>query len=112
LEDFVRDWEEDHLHGTRTISSLIWTWQHGDIGDNQTIAATSATLCSHRGAGDRHACSSDMYFAPSDNAAEVAHLRRAELHVFSRWGHCVASPGRVPEFQRALDEAAAELLRG
>jgi homoserine O-acetyltransferase len=54
-----------------------------------------------------------MYFAPSDNEAEVAQLRRAELRVFeSPWGHCVASPGRVPEFQRALDEAAAELLRG
>jgi len=58
-------------------------------------------------------CSTDMYFVPSDNEAEVATMRRAELRVFdSPWGHCVASPGRVLTFQRALDEAAAELLRG
>ena len=27
-------------------------------------------------------CSSDMYFVPSDNEAEVAAMRRAELRVF------------------------------
>jgi homoserine O-acetyltransferase/O-succinyltransferase len=115
LEDFARDWENDHLKwDANDLLAKIWTWQHGDISDNriycgdfkralQWISARAIVM----------SCSSDMYFVPSDNAAEVADMRRAELRVFeSPWGHSVASPGRVPEFQRALDEAAAELLRG
>lgn len=115
LEDFVRDWEEDHLKwDANDLLAKIWTWQHGDISDNgiyrgdftralQAIEARAIVM----------PCSTDMYFVPSENEAEVAAMGRAELRVFdSPWGHCVASPGRVLEFQRALDEAAAELLRG
>lgn len=115
LEDFVRDWEEDHLTwDANDLIAKIWTWQHGDISDNEiyrgdfdralrTIEARAIVM----------PCSTDMYFVPADNAAEVRAMRHAELRVFdSPWGHCVASPGRVPAFQRALDEAAAELLRG
>jgi len=115
LEDFVLDWEEDHLKwDANDLLAKIWTWQHGDISDNpiyrgdfkralQSILAPAIVL----------ACRTDRYFVPDDNADEVATMQRAELRVFeSPWGHCVGSPGRVPEFQRALDEAAAELLRG
>jgi homoserine O-acetyltransferase len=115
LEDFVRDWEEDHLKwDANDLLAKIWTWQHGDISDNQIYRGDfSRALQSIEARAIVMPCSSDMYFVPSDNAAEVASMRRAELRVFdSPWGHCVASPGRVPEFQRALDEAAAELLRG
>ena len=115
LEDFVRDWEEDHLKwDANDLLAKIWTWQHGDISDNQIYRGDfSHALQSIEARAIVMPCSSDMYFAPSDNEAEVAAMRRAELRVFtSPWGHCVASPGRVPEFQRALDEAAAELLRG
>lgn len=115
LEDFVRDWEEDHLSwDANDLIAKIWTWQHGDIADNdlyrgdfkralQSIGARAIVL----------PCSTDLYFTPDDNAAEVALMRRAELRVFdSPWGHCVASPGRLPKFQQALDQAAAELLKG
>ena len=115
LEDFVRDWEEDHLKwDANDLLAKIWTWQHGDIGDNRIYRGDfQRALQSIEARAIVMPCSSDMYFAPSDNEAEVATMRHAELHVFtSPWGHCVASPGRVPEFQRALDEAAAELLRG
>jgi homoserine O-acetyltransferase len=115
LEDFVRDWEEDHLKwDANDLLAKIWTWQHGDISDNQIYRGDFArALQSIEARAIVMPCSTDMYFVPSDNAAEVAAMRHAELRVFeSPWGHCVASPGRVPEFQRALDEAAAELLRG
>jgi homoserine O-acetyltransferase len=115
LEDFVRDWEEDHLKwDANDLLAKIWTWQHGDISDNQIYCRDfKRALQSIEARAIVMPCSSDMYFAPSDNAAEVANMRRAELRVFeSPWGHCVASPGWVPEFQRALDEAAAELLKG
>jgi homoserine O-acetyltransferase len=115
LEDFVVDWEEDHLKwDANDLLAKIWTWQHGDISDNPIYRGEfHRALHSIEARAIVMPCSSDMYFVPSDNEAEVAEMRRAELRVFeSPWGHCVASPGRVPEFQRALDEAAAELLRG
>jgi homoserine O-acetyltransferase len=115
LEDFVRDWEEDHLKwDANDLIAKIWTWQHGDISANETYRGDfKRALQSIRARAIVLPCSSDMYFAPSDNVAEVAKMQRAELRVFdSPWGHCAGSPGRVPEFQRALDEAAAELLRG
>ena len=115
LEDFVLDWEEDHLRwDANDLLAKIWTWQHGDISDNpiyrgdfkralQSILARAIVL----------PCSTDRYFVTENNADEVATMRRAELRLFeSPWGHCVGSPGQVPEFQRSLDEAAAELLRG
>jgi homoserine O-acetyltransferase/O-succinyltransferase len=114
LEDFVRDWEEDHLKwDANNLLAKIWTWQHGDISDNRIYCGDfKRSLQSISARAIIIPCSSDMYFVPSDNVAEVAEMRRAELRVFtSPWGHGVASPGRVPEFQRALDEAAAELLR-
>ena len=115
LEDFVREWEEDHLTwDANDLLAKIWTWQHGDISDNQIYRGDFAhALQSIEARAIVMPCSTDMYFVPSDNEAEVATMRRAELRVFdSPWGHCVASPGRVLTFQRALDEAAAELLRG
>jgi homoserine O-acetyltransferase len=115
LEDFVRDWEEDHLKwDANDLIAKIWTWQHGDISDNDVYRGDFArALKAIQARAIVMPCSTDMYFVPADNAAEVREMRYAELRVFeSPWGHCVASPGRVPAFQRALDEAAAELLRG
>ncbi len=115
LEDFVRDWEEDHLNwDANDLLAKIWTWQHGDISENEVYCGDfSRALQSIRARAIVMPCKTDMYFVPEDNAAEVRAMPNAELRVFdSPWGHCVASPGRVPEFQRALDEAAAELLRG
>jgi homoserine O-acetyltransferase len=115
LEDFVRDWEEDHLKwDANDLLAKIWTWQRGDISDNAIYRGDfKRALQSIEARAIVMPCTSDMYFVPEDNAAEVEDMRHAELRVFdSPWGHCVASPGRVPAFQRALDEAAAELLRG
>jgi homoserine O-acetyltransferase len=115
LEDFVRDWEQDHLDwDANDLLAKIWTWQHGDISDNTIYGGDfTRALQSITARAILMPCSTDMYFVPADNAAEVSNMRRAELRVFdSPWGHCVASPGRLPEFERALDEAAAELLRG
>jgi homoserine O-acetyltransferase/O-succinyltransferase len=115
LEEFVQDWEEDHLQwDANDLLAKIWTWQHGDISDNQIYRGDfKRALQSIRARAIVMPCSSDMYFVPEDNAEEVAAMPRAELRVFdSPWGHCAGSPGRVPEFQHALDQAAAELLRG
>jgi len=115
LEDFMRGWEEDHLSwDANDLIAKIWTWQHGDISDNAIYGGDFArALQSITARAILMPCSTDMYFVPADNAAEVSNMPRAELRIFdSPWGHCVASPGRLPEFERALDAAAAELLRG
>ena len=115
LEDFVRDWEEDHLKwDANDLLAKIWTWQHGDISNNAAYGGDFArALRSIRARAIVMPCKTDMYFVPEENAEEVRHMLRAELRIFdSPWGHGVGSPGRVPAFQRALDEAAAELLRG
>jgi homoserine O-acetyltransferase len=114
LEDFVRDWEEDHLKwDASNLIAKIWTWQHGDISDNDIYRGdfkrALGSICAR---AIVMPCDRDLYFPPEDNAAEVAQMPHAELRVFeSPWGHCAGSPGRLAEFTRALDAAAAELLR-
>jgi homoserine O-acetyltransferase/O-succinyltransferase len=114
LEDLVRDWEEDHLKwDANDLLAKIWTWQHADISQNPIYRGDfKRALQSIRARAILMPCSEDQYFVPEQNEAEVAIMQRAELRIFdSPWGHCVASPGKLPEFQRALDEAVAELLR-
>jgi homoserine O-acetyltransferase len=88
-------------------------WQHGDISQNEIYRGDfKLALQSILSRAIVMPCSEDQYFVPQENEAEVAVMQHAELRIFdSPWGHCAASPGRLPEFQRALDEAAAELLK-
>jgi len=115
LEELVRDWEDDHLKwDANDLLAKIWTWQNANIGANPRYRGDfDAALRSIRARAIVMPASTDMYFVPQDNEAEVEKMPRAQLRVFlTPWGHCVGSPGRVPEFRQALDEAAAELLRG
>jgi len=115
LEELVHDWENDHLKwDANNLIAKIRTWQHADIADNDTYRGDfKRALQSISARAIVMPCSTDLYFVPEANETEVAAMPRAELRVFdSPFGHSVGSPGRVPEFQRALDEAAAELLRG
>lgn len=113
MEDFVRDWEEDHLQwDANDLLAKIWTWQHGDISDNRVYRRDfKGALGAIRAKAIVMPCNTDLYFRPEDNAAEVAMMQRAEMRVFnSPWGHCAGSPGRLVEFARAFDAAAATLL--
>ena len=57
------------------------------------------------------ACDNDLYFRPEDNQLEISHIIGGELRIYeSPWGHCVASPGNDPDFERFLDQAISELL--
>lgn len=56
-------------------------------------------------------CTTDLYFPPEDNEIEVLHMPNAELKPFeSPWGHCVANPGSVLEFERFLDDCINSVL--
>lgn len=114
MEDLVRDWEEDHLTwDANDLLAKIWTWQNGDIGRSEIYQGDfKRALGAIQAKAIVLPCSTDLYFPPDDSAAEVAQMQNARLRIFeSPWGHCAGSPGRLPEFTRALDDAAAELLR-
>ncbi len=84
LEDFMRDWEGDHLNwDANDLLAKIWTWQHGDISDNAIYGGDfTRALQSITARAILMPCSTDMYFVPADNAAEFRNMRRAELRVF------------------------------
>ena len=112
-EALLQDWERDHLEwDANDLLCMLWTWQQGDISANKLyhhdfVAALSAI----RAKTIVIVCDNDLYFPPADNQLEIEHINGGELRIYrSSWGHCVASPGNDPEFERYLDQAITELL--
>jgi homoserine O-acetyltransferase len=112
-EELLQDWEQDHLNwDANDLLCKLWTWQQGDISANPVYrndfkaalnAITADTIVI--------VCENDLYFRPEDNQLEIEHIIGGELRIYrSPWGHCVASPGNDPEFERYLDQAILELL--
>jgi len=114
FEDLLVDWEDDHVANwdANNLIAKIWTWQHGDISDNALYGGDfEKALGAIKARCIVIPCTTDLYFPPEDNQLEVAHMRNGECRSFaSPWGHCVANPGNVPEFERFLDQAIAEAL--
>ncbi len=113
IEALLVDWEEDHLNWDgNDLLAKLWSWQHGDISDNELYRGDFArALGAIQARAIVVACCTDLYFPPEDNALEVAQMAAAELRVFdSPFGHCVASPGVHRDFMDFLDAAIVELL--
>lgn len=114
FEEVLHDWEEDHFRNwdANNLIAKIWTWQHADISANELYGGDlPQALGAIKARAIVMPCTQDLYFPPIDNAIEVSHMANAELRPFdSPWGHCVANPGDVPEFERFLDDAIRELL--
>jgi len=114
FEEVLHDWEEDHFRNwdANNLIAKIWTWQHADISENELYGGDlPRALGAIKARAIVMPCTQDLYFPPVDNAIEVRHMANAELRPFdSPWGHCVANPGDVPEFERFLDDAIRELL--
>ena len=96
LETFlVTDWEQ--RMGRKPAANLyaqLKTWEAGDISANplyggdlpRALAAIQARVL-------LLPSETDLYFRVADNAAELPHLRRAELRpIPSIWGHRAGSP--------------------
>jgi len=112
-EDLLLDWEQDHLTwDANDLLAMLWTWQQGDISANDLFGGDfERALGAIKSRAILMPCTTDLYFPPEDNEIEVRHMPNAELRPFtSPWGHCVASPGNVPEFEAFLDGCIAELL--
>jgi len=112
-EELLQDWEQDHLDwDANDLLCKLWTWQQGDISANPLYNGDfKAALNAIKAKTIVIVCDNDLYFRTEDNQIEIEHITDAELRIYeSPWGHCVASPGNDPEFERYLDQAISELL--
>jgi homoserine O-acetyltransferase len=112
-EALLQDWEQDHLGwDANDLLCKLRTWQQGDISANALYQNDfKAALNAIKAETIVIVCDNDLYFRPEDNQIEIEHIIGGELRIYeSPWGHCVASPGNDPEFQRYLDQAISELL--
>jgi homoserine O-acetyltransferase len=112
-EELLQDWEEDHLNwDANDLLCKLRTWQLGDISANHLYHNDfPAALRAIEAKTIVIVCDDDLYFRPEDNQIEIEHIKNGELRIYqSPWGHCVASPGNSPEFERYLDQAISELL--
>jgi homoserine O-acetyltransferase/O-succinyltransferase len=114
LEDFlVGFWEGLFLpRDVNDLLAMLWTWQHGDISDNDLfhgdlkkalggIAARAYVM----------PVRTDLYFPPEDSAFEVEHMPNAELiPIPSVWGHFAGGPGTSPVDVAFIDANIKELL--
>ncbi len=114
LETFLRtDWEERNAaKRAANLYAQLVTWFHGDISANELyrgdlVAALGAIRARMLLMPGR----TDLYFPVADNAAEIAHLRQAELRpIPSIWGHRAGSPATNKEDFAFLRAAVREWL--
>jgi homoserine O-acetyltransferase len=114
LDAFIaEDWEGSF--GKRRAANLYaqaMTWQEADISANDLY---DGDLAAALGAITARVLllpsETDLYFRVADNAAELEHLRKAELRpIPSIWGHRAGSPRDIPEDLAFLRAAVREWL--
>ncbi|WP_428374737.1 alpha/beta fold hydrolase [Lichenicoccus sp.] len=116
LDDFLdREWEPGFTScRAADLYAQARTWEAADISANPlygcdlegALAAIEARIL-------LMPATTDLYFRVADNAAELPHLRHAELRpIPSIWGHRAGSPSRNPDDERFLREAVTDWLGG
>jgi homoserine O-acetyltransferase len=107
-------WEDEHVNewDANDLLCKLRTWQQGDISNNPLYNGDfAAALAAIKAKTIIIVCDNDLYFRPEDNALEVGYIKDGELRIYqSPWGHCVASPGNDPVFEKYLDQAIKQLL--
>jgi homoserine O-acetyltransferase len=109
LDTFLRtDWEERFARRPAAdLYAQLQTWDAGDIASDtgyggdlaKALAAIEARVLLMPG-------ETDLYFRVADNAAELAHLRHAELRpIPSIWGHRAGNPSGNPVDAAFLKDA-------
>ncbi|KAJ3147747.1 hypothetical protein HDU89_005106 [Geranomyces variabilis] len=107
-------WEPLFLQrDANNLLCMLRAWQRGDISDNSmyngnfhaALAAIKAKTLIMPG-------STDLYFHPDDNLAELKHLKHGKLAMIETvWGHWAGAPGNpvdAPFIDRTLAKFFAE----
>jgi homoserine O-acetyltransferase/O-succinyltransferase len=114
LEDFlVAFWEGFFLpKDPNNLLTMLWTWQNGDISDNEIYKGDLKTaLAGIKARTYVMPGQTDLYFPPEDSEFEVAHMPNARLvPVPSVWGHFAGGPGTNPVDVAFIDARLKELL--
>lgn len=114
LEDFlVGFWEGLFLgRDANNLLTMLWTWQNGDISDNELYHGDFAkALGAIKAKTYVMPGTTDLYFPPEDSQNEVAHMPNATfVPITSIWGHFAGGPGTNPADVKFLDDKLKELL--
>ncbi|CUH67461.1 Homoserine O-acetyltransferase [Thalassovita gelatinovora] len=114
LEDFlIGFWEGFFLpKDANNLLTMAWTWQHGDISDNELYNGDyKAALGAIKAKAYVMPGQTDLYFPVEDSQNEVANMPNADyVPVPSIWGHFAGGPGTNPEDVKFIDEKLTELL--
>jgi Homoserine acetyltransferase len=114
LEDFlVGFWEGFFLpKDANNLLTMLWTWQNGDISDNEIYKGDfKKALSAIKAKAYVMPGRTDLYFPPEDSEFEVANMPNAQLIPFeSIWGHFAGGPGTSTEDVKFLDGKLKELL--
>jgi homoserine O-acetyltransferase len=114
LEDFlVAFWEGFFLpKDPNNLLTMLWTWQNGDISDNELYNGDfKVALSAIKARAYVMPGQTDLYFPPEDSEFEVAHMPNANLvPVPSIWGHFAGGPGTNPKDVDFIDAKLKELL--
>lgn len=95
------------------LLTMLWTWQHADISDNEVYAGDlTAALAAIRARAIVMPSTTDFLCQVLDSEAETAGMPDAQLRpLVSAWGH-VAGLGASPSDNEVIDTAIIELLAG
>lgn len=114
LEDFlIGFWEGFFLpKDANNLLTMAWTWQHGDISDNDIYNGDyKAALGAIKAKAYVMPGQTDLYFPVEDSQNEVANMPNAEyVPVPSIWGHFAGGPGTNPDDVKFIDQKLTELL--
>jgi len=114
LEDFlIGFWEGFFLpKDANNLLTMAWTWQHGDISDNELYNGDyKAALGAIKAKAYVMPGQTDLYFPVEDSQNEVANMPNADyVPVPSIWGHFAGGPGTNPEDVKFIDDKLKELL--
>jgi homoserine O-acetyltransferase len=114
LEDFlVAFWEGFFLpKDANNLLTMLWTWQHGDISDNEIFQGDlKKALGAIKAKAYVMPGQTDLYFPTEDSQNEVAHMPNATvIPIPSVWGHFAGGPGTNPNDVKFLDGKLKELL--